>query len=285
MSGARWQRGMVAGAVACWSMVAVVAPVQSGGGGEAPPAAHKSAAGAVPSQLLGQWEVTRVLLDLADQPHWGMIRPGDPSLLYRSMTITPDKLWFVATRKSCDQSTWVPLITTWQGLFDITDISRAPSNSAPTRVKPQDYDLKVPSKQRVRAYPVCMPTPLRSQKAWRGLDWMVLQGDELVVRYGGQVIVVLRKRAPDEKPTASFPCDKAASAAEKTICSDVEVAAWDRSVAEALHQVFERRDERGERENIINAHIAWKAQRDKCGADLPCIRDACEDRVIELIQQ
>lgn len=280
MSRACWLWGGAMAAALC--IAAPPSAGHAGGAGELTATATKASP---PNALLGRWEVKRVLLDLADQPHWGMIRPADPSLLYRSMTIAQDKIWFVGANKSCDQVSWKPLVTTWQALFQTTGISRAPSNSASTRVKPVDYGLRMDPQARIRAFPVCQRGARLRGKTWRDAGWMVLEGDELIVRYSGQVIVVLTKRTEAEKPEASFPCDEAGSPAEKAICSDRELAAWDRSVAEALRQALDRRTDGGDRERIMKSQAAWKAQRDKCGTEAACIRDALDERVTELIQE
>jgi hypothetical protein len=230
--------------------------------------------------------VKRVLIDLADPRPRGLIGPGFPALLYRSMTITTDKISFADKAASCDQTSWQPLATTWQGLFQATDLSRLPSEGAATPSKPADYDLKVSEKQRVQAYPLCPRSPLTTTKSWQGAYWMVLQGEELVVRYGKQLILVLRKRSADEKPQASFACEKkAASPSEKAICSDFETAGWDRSVAEALRQTLERKNESKERERILKDQQKWKSQRDACGADLACIRKSSDERAMALVQE
>jgi uncharacterized protein YecT (DUF1311 family) len=284
----------VACAVVCFGVTAFAAPACAEGANQSAPGieARRSAreqsgvaAAAVPSKVLGKWEVKRVLLDLADQARWGMLRPGAPALLYRGMTVTADKISFADKDASCDQTSWQPLATTWQGLFQNTNISRLSSEGAATTAKPADYGLKVAQKQRVQAYPLCARAPLTTAKSWQGAYWMVLQGEELVVRYGKQLILVLRRRSADEKPQASFSCDKAASPTEKAICSDFETAGWDRSVAEALGQALERKSESKERERILKDQQKWKSQRDACAADLACIRKSCDERAMALVQE
>lgn len=290
----RFRRSAATGAFAC-SIAALAASAQAGGGGQALPVVRKpppkaaaqvaSKAAAKPkpeSALFGQWEVTRVLPDLADQPHWSM-RPNDASLLYRSMTISEDKIWFVGDDESCAQPRWQSLQTTWQGLFQKTGINRAPSNSASTRATPADYGLEVAGNARVQAFLVC--PPVRESKRLIDAGWMALQApDSLVVRYSQQLLVTLRRRAKDEPPRASFACEKASSPAEKTICSDVELAAWDRSVAEALRQVLDYK-EADDKARILREHMAWKAERDKCGTERECLEQAMDSRTGHLIQE
>jgi hypothetical protein len=290
-SAARLLRQLVAAAAVSCSVIAVSVPAFAEGANQAAQARgsarkqDKTAVPAAPSKLLGKWEVKRVLLDLADQSRWGTIHPEFPALLYRSMTITADKITFADKDVSCDQTSWQPLATTWLGLFQTTDLSRLPREGAAIPAKPADYDLKVSERQRVQAYPLCPRAPLTTAKSWQGAYWMALQGEELVVRYGKQLILVLRKRRADEKPQASFACEKATSPTEKAICSDVETAGWDRSVAEALRQALEQKPESKERERIEKDQQKWKSQRDACGADLACIRKSCDQRAMALVTE
>jgi hypothetical protein len=284
-------RQLVLGAVVSCSVIVLSAPAFAEGANQAAQARgavrqqNKTVVPAAPRKLLGKWEVKRVLLDLADQSRWGTIHPEFPALLYRSMTVTADKIAFADKDVSCDQTSWQPLATTWQGLFQTTELSRLSSEGAATPAKPADYDLKVSDKQRVQAYPLCPRSPLTTAKSWQGAYWMALQGEELVVRYGKQLILVLRKRRPDEKPQASFACEKAASPTEKAICSDFETAGWDRSVAEALRLALERETESKERERIQKDQQKWKSQRDACAADLACIRRSCDQRTMALVAE
>lgn len=280
----RWLRPLLAGIALCSGLAASVAPVRAEGANKAAPAA-KSAAPAAPSKILGSWEVKRVLLDLADKERWGSLRPGTPALLYRTMTITADKISFAGADATCDQSSWQPLATTWQALFQTTDLSRLSSDRTPIPATPADYDLKLSGKQRVQAYPLCSRGPLSSPEAWRGAYWLALQGDELLVRYGKQLILVLRKRRPSDKPQASFLCEKAATPTEKAICADFEAAGRDRSLAEALQQALARRKESAEQERIMRDQLKWKTKRDTCGESLDCIRKACDERVTQLLQE
>jgi len=273
----------VAGAALCCSVTVFAQPASADGASKPAPVA-KSAAPAAPSKILGSWEVKRVLLDRADEPHWGTLRPDTPALLYRTMTITADKISFAGADATCDQTNWQPLATTWQALFQTTEVSRFSADRTAIPAKPADYELKVTEKQRVQAYPLCSRAVLRTPEAWRGAYWLALQGEELVVRYGRQLILVLRKRRASDKPQASFPCEKAASPAEKALCGDFEAAGRDRSVAEALQQALARRGE-GERDRIMRDQLKWKTQRDACGAAIDCIRKASDERVTQLVQE
>lgn len=279
-----WLTPLLACAVLGASVAAFASPANAEGANRPAPA-KKTAAPAAPNKILGSWEVKRVLLDLADKERWGTLRPGTPALLYRTMTITADKISFAGADATCAQSSWQPLATSWQALFQTTELSHLSSDRTPLPAKPADYDLKVSDKQRVQAYPLCARGPLSEPEAWRGAHWLVLQGEELIVRYGKNLILVLRKRRASDRPQASFPCEQAATPTEKAICADFEAAGRDRSVAEALQQALQRRSEGAERERIMREQLKWKTQRDACGSALDCIRKAADERIGQLLQE
>jgi hypothetical protein len=67
---------------------------------------------------------------------------------------------------------------------------------------------------------------------------------EVAVDHQDQVLLILQRRLPDAKPVPSFDCGKAATPTEKAICSNFDLASWDRSVALALHQAIARNPEK-----------------------------------------
>lgn len=272
--------------------VALATTALAGGGGQAIPVAPKApakaqakpAAKTAPgSELFGEWEVTRVLVDLADQPRWSM-RPNNPELLYRSMTIDAHSVRLVRA-EPCAQTSWQPLTTTWRGLFHKSRIMRRTREGRDIYVEPKDFDLDVQPAQRVRAYLACPDPKQPAGRSWQHGVWMALQTpDTLVVRYDdGQALIVLQRRAPGSPPRASFPCEQASTATQKAICSDVELAAWDRSVAAGLRRVLDYKD--GEdKAKVLRDQMAWQAERDRCGGDRACIEEQLFFRVERLNQ-
>jgi len=79
----------------------------------------------------------------------------------------------------------------------------------------------------------------------------------------------------------SFSCDKAETTTEKAICASPELAALDLAMARAYDALREARP--GEHDSILAAQRAAMAQRDKCGATVPCIESVISARIAAMI--
>jgi uncharacterized protein YecT (DUF1311 family) len=94
-------------------------------------------------------------------------------------------------------------------------------------------------------------------------------------------------RANWRAPAPSFDCAKAATAVEKTICSDASLARQDRDVAEAYRQKTSGSDEAAKKP-IRDAQRAWLASRaTRCGgkkgaAAVACLTSLYEARLTAL---
>ena len=66
----------------------------------------------------------------------------------------------------------------------------------------------------------------------------------------------------------SFACKGNLSPAERAICADPELAAWDRAMA----KVYRLTDKADQWQN--ERHSAWLAQRNRCGAKRACLLNA-----------
>jgi len=97
-----------------------------------------------------------------------------------------------------------------------------------------------------------------------------------------QVLLVLKRRPPDAKPIASFPCNKASGVVETVICQSFSLASWDRSVASAYKTTFSRN--RDQAAKIGDEQKAWLKERNAC-KDQECMENSMRDRVDELLRQ
>jgi uncharacterized protein len=97
-----------------------------------------------------------------------------------------------------------------------------------------------------------------------------------------QVLLILKKRQPDARPRASFPCEKAVTSTEKAICGSFDLASWDRSVAAAYAEALERNKDH--QDKIRGEQKAWLKKRDACGDRVPCIDELLWRRVEDLKQ-
>lgn len=236
---------------------------------------------ATPKPLIGRWEVEHVNVDMADQMHWGT-RPDEPSLLGRALVIEQGSVRFTADEKSkCTQMRWHPLTISWGALFN-KGFLRAEAGGRSPHPTPADFGLNVSDKERVKAYLLCSSRK-SPRDAWMQDLWIVQQSaDTLLMHYDNQVLLVLKRRPADEAPRASFPCDEARSPTEKTICSDVELASWDRSVAAALRQATAGRSS-SEIEALVRQQNAWRAQLGRCDTNKKCLDEALWRRVSDLV--
>lgn len=245
----------------------------------AEPAAGKSTT-APPAEIAGTWDVERVAVDREDGLHWEY-RPDDPQLLGRSLIIAPDRVQFGDGKEiGCQQAAWNPHATTWGYRFAKGFIRPTNGGRSPTPL-PADFDLKVPVTQRATAYSLC-PSPRPKGARFPRDTWVALQAsDQLALHYDNQVLLVLRRRLPDTRPSASFACAKAATPTEKVICGSFDLAAWDRSVALAFRLALERQTPDKQAE-IRREQKEWLAKRNACGSDAECIDDQQRRRVEEL---
>lgn len=245
-------------------------------------ASEARAQGGLPTSVAGAWDVERVLVDKADQMHWGF-RPDDPQLLARELIVARDEVHFSADKDACKQRAWQPLTTTWGRLF-ARGIRRAPGGGRSTHPSPADFELAVESTGKATGYLLCVEPGNRGADEWLDGRWIALQRPEfLVMHYSDQVLLVLRRRPANAKPRASFPCEKATTLSEKAICGSFELAGWDRSVAVAWHQLMERStDDRVRRQE---EQKEWLRKRDQCGESAPCLEEMLWRRVEAMTQQ
>jgi uncharacterized protein len=128
-----------------------------------------------------------------------------------------------------------------------------------------------------------VPDPHPDPDAWiHDGKWVVLEGsDKLIMHLDIQVMLVLGRRPLATKPSPSFPCAKATTPTEKAICGSFVLAAWDRRVALAWHQL----NETGLRANEFEEQKTWLRSRDTCLSDAACLEKTMSQRVQDLIKR
>lgn len=131
--------------------------------------------------------------------------------------------------------------------------------------------------------------------SWSNFQDFLLLSDTLVIRFPPYQVAAYA--AGDQKveiplsefaglmrddwrtPVASFDCQKAGSATEKAICSDVTLARLDRALGDAYTQAIASTGDGGGVERIQNEQRAWVKKRDACGGDLSCLTAAYDARL------
>lgn len=243
-------------------------------------AQHKPAT--TPPGFTGTWDVVRVEVDRADQMHWE-VKPQDPQLLNRELVISETGAHFEPDDEVCQKPSWKPSVTTWAELF-AKGFPRPEGGGRSTKPAPSDFEFDVKPRDKVTAYALCPDKALKKSEVWAQAEWVVLlTPDTLVLHQDSQILLVLKRRAVDAKPRASFPCEKAATPTEKTICASFKLAAWDRSVAAAYQDAL-RGNTTAKQDEIRVEQKMWIKQRDACGGKAPCIDELLERRVEDLKQ-
>jgi uncharacterized protein YecT (DUF1311 family) len=234
-----------------------------------------SAKPTAPAAAAGTWDVVRVAVDREDAVHWGM-RPDDPRLLGRTLVVNGDRVHFAHGKKlGCRQSVWSPKKTTW-GFLIAKGFAASPTADRRGLPTPTSFELKVKKADGAIAYPLCPSADARFPKG----HWVAAQGDKLVLRYDGQVMLILKKRPLDAKPSPSFDCTKATTATQKTICGDFDLAGLDRSVAKAYQDALQSQGDDGA--GLRKSQTDWLKERDACASNADCIYNLEWARVEEL---
>lgn len=232
-----------------------------------------------PAAIAGVWDVAHVRVDQQDAPHWNY-RPDDPRLVGRKLVISAGGVELRAAKLACAPSSLRPRATTWGVLF-ARGFPRPEGGPRAPGPKPQDFLVDVPARGRVVAYSLCPSDPVNRGVRFPQDTWVAPRGpDELALHLDSQVLLLLRRRPAGATPAPTFACAEAGSPTEKAICADVDLAAWDRSVAQAFTEALARG--RFEEKDLRAEQAAWLSERDGCGADAACIATAMHRRVNEL---
>jgi hypothetical protein len=246
--------------------------------GSAPtPRAQSTAVTATPPSLLGIWDVEQVAVDGQDQIHWEY-GPDNPRYLYRALFIEGTTVRFNGSNLHCRQERWVPRSITWSRLL-ARGFPRPPVGGRPVRPTISDFDLAVSPTASVTAYPIC---PASTKEVFPAAAWVaVMTPDRIALRIDSSGLFILSRRPSGARPRASFPCAKALTVPEKTICADFDLAAWDRSVSVAWRQALERHAS----DDFVATQKEWLKKRDACGAAFSCLEAQMIERVGLLVQQ
>jgi uncharacterized protein YecT (DUF1311 family) len=238
---------------------------------------------APPREIAGTWDVEQVVVDGQDQLHWE-VKPNDPQLMGRTMVIETGLVQFDDGKEiKCKSTGWPRRSTSWSFLVG-KGFPRPPMGGRSRAPTPDDFGLKKRTSQKVTAYSLCSG-PAGKVGTFPTDAWVVVESpDRLALHYDNQVLLLLRRRPPDAKPTPSFSCVKAVSPTEKAICGSFELASWDRSVALAFQQALDRLTP--EKQSILRrAQEDWLKSRDACEDKVDCIDERLWRRVEDLVQE
>jgi uncharacterized protein YecT (DUF1311 family) len=231
--------------------------------------------------LIGTWDVQRVLVDGQDQMHWEY-RPDTPEYLGRQLVVAQQEVRFNGSVLGCKQDRWVPHRVTWADLIQKA-FKRSPDGGRSPHPTLVDFDLKISPKVTTTVYVLC-PRPHDREANFAERTWVAASGpDQIALRLDTSGLFLLTRRSPSARPTPSFPCAKASTPVEKTICGDFALAAWDRSVAIAWRGATEGTPEKAE--SLREEQKVWLQKRDQCGNNAECLTREMIQRTRDLSRQ
>jgi uncharacterized protein YecT (DUF1311 family) len=241
----------------------------------------------LPARLLGRWQVAEVHIntEATRTPQYGW---NDPQLRWR--------IFAFAAAQMSDDTPESGDCKAPQATIAHMDLARLIGGSmagsfeddSPERATPAGYELKIGPAEAADVISIQCQGGLWN--AGLGVDgglmgaWMYIAPDgRLVLRWYDETILVLAHLDADAKPHASFDCARAASPTEKTICSSLQLASFDRSVASAYEIAQDQlKDEKALAEQLVSSQKAWMRRRDACASDSKCLLASMKKRMDEL---
>lgn len=254
-----------------------------------------SAPVALPASLIGRWQVTAVHTDQGgiNTSRNAAHKYNIYKFLGRVFDLTPQRLTTNAPQNKYCDGPKIILHHTTAARVVATSLASRPYNMA--RPTPKDFQLPLSGNAPVEVLSLmCDDGPYVRNLGGDlnpnvGIDgaWMiVLNTQQIALRWSDETILILNRLAENAKPVASFNCAKAASTVDKTICGSIPLAAYDQSVVQtyklALEYFKTRKLSAARLAEFKESQRLWRTQRDACDADKKCLEKFMGDRIEEI---
>jgi uncharacterized protein YecT (DUF1311 family) len=241
----------------------------------------------IPASIEGQWEVTEVHINT--EATWTPIYQwNDPRLVGRLFLFKKNEILDNTPEGGqCSNSGSEPIKLS---LNKIIEQSMADFGEPERDSNPEDYKIKLPSINSVEIIRLfCDQHPwhanLGKNDAVKGV-WLAEFNDQILLRWYGESLLVLKKVQENHPPKSSFNCNKAHTKTEKTICNSYELSAFDRSVKASFDEARSHAKETSQGERNLNwSQRQWLTKRNQCVDNVVCLRNAMENRLHELAQE
>lgn len=243
-------------------------------------------------EMQGNWQVTDVLTDTKQFQKQGLeVKYLLPLYLGRIFTISDSAIVINSTvQEACLTPKLIENRTDTTKLFSKSFDTRFPEK---TKVTAQDMGLLLKDNTEISAfYLSCNGAMLSKYKGLKVLDdnsnaiWLIrLDQLRYAISWHDETLLVLERVKDDAKPVASFDCAKATTTVEKTICGNVGLAAYDKSLSQSYKQVLDYYllHNKIEANKLKQSQVQWLMQRNKCGNKLHCLETQMEERIDNLI--
>lgn len=256
-----------------------------------------SFAEALPTMLIGMWQVKNVHISTASGRH-SQYEWDDPRLKWRifkfeNKSITNDASDFqdYCRNPSATHIDIMPndLIFRSIGGYDYPPREYADPIS--------DYRLNFDPENPIRVFSaICgnklwqgdlgASYPELGNSAIRGA-WIILASeDKLYLRWRDESILTLEKVKDGTSINASFDCAKSTNKTERTICNSNELIGFDRSVNEAYVRLLQQSKDTGEYgKHIVDSQRFWIKKRNTCDSHKKCILSLMKSRLEFLVKR
>jgi len=258
-------------------------------GARAQPQPAAEAETSLPSTLIGRWQVTKVLVDpKLFKPNYDQ---DDPRMKGRLLTIAPGRI-------TEDLSGWVSTCTypvvSRQRITAGELVRSAMSDVRPGPPTAEDYQLPLASSAEVDVLWIRCKSAgdvgPSGPPGRAGFNWLlVLPDDRLAIRwYDYNTIAVLSRLPAGAVPSPSFDCAQATTKAERAICGSIDLASFDRSVAEAYADAVKEWKKTGGAEGLRKLQKEQRESlraRNRCGANEECLRKVMSKRLERILAE
>ncbi|MCR1000778.1 lysozyme inhibitor LprI family protein [Serratia rubidaea] len=242
-------------------------------------AADKNNNTSIASPIEGQWQVSQANIN-NDATRTLSYQFNDPRLVGRVITISNNK---IQTNLPEGSNCLTPKLAEKTISLDqyITD-----TMGGKHTITAKSYELNEDGNKHVLAQEItCASGSFGPADNAMNARIALLNENKLLVNWYDGSLLQLNRLPASPKPVASFECSNAKSNVEKVICSDFNLAAYDKSVARAWLLAKKQSNNIGDKNlstSLMKSQKSWLQQRDKCMNDKKCLTDAMSTRIDSL---
>jgi len=238
------------------------------------------------SSVLGDWEISRVLMTGGMQPQWSM-REDDPRLLGRHLSVAADGMQFRNTETGCVLRPLAGGKTqSIRSLFARSGGKRPAGMRGTLYGRQEDYELGGLHGRAVKLFQIHCRAG--SESFLDDANWLATTTSPatLLIPYEPDALLVLRRRpAPGSTPDAGQTeyCRQANSPSDRAICADRQLWQMHSYTISAEQRAQSPRPE-------LNAELAREiadqlAKRQACNGETNCLYEVLDQHIELLVQR
>ncbi len=236
------------------------------------------ASAATDPSLLGDWEVTRVVVKSNDQMKW-VLRPDDPRNMWRKYTFDAKSMRMMKETFACEfQKPNKSKAVSAKVLFNKESAQRPPALKGLLDGKLTDFDLGQWKKAALTLYYSQCATehPNRNET-----NWIAASATALLMPLANSIVILERPPKAQDAKQSKY-CSSATAASERAICADREL--WQlRRYALAARRLAAQESSAVQAEMAIESTAQTKVI-EACNGNAECLYDALDADVSALVQ-